>query len=103
MNSDDNTPALGIPTIPRTITREETLPAVPGDDIDPELGVSVEDLNVFDAFWHEVGMLACEDPRPSTPEEKERAEQTYRSLVEMMSKPPEEVRAERERRRARGK
>lgn len=103
MNSDDKTPSFGVPTVPRTITVEEALPESPGDEIHPALGIPIEDLNAFDAFWYEVGMLACEDPRPSTPEEKERAADTYRSLLEMMSKSPEEIRAERERRRARRK
>lgn len=102
MNSDDNnTPALGVPILPRTITTEEAPPESTGDAIHPELGIPIKDLNVFDAYWHEVGMLACEDPRPSTAEEKQRAEETYRSLLEMMSKPPEQVRAERDRRRGR--
>jgi len=102
MSSDDKTPSLGVPAIPRAITTEEVLPDSSIDEFHPELGIPIKDLNVVDAYWHERGMLACEDPRPSTPEEKERALATYRSLVEMMARPPEEVRAERQRRRTRG-
>jgi len=101
MRSDDKTPSLGVPAIPRAITIEEVSPDSASDEIDPDLGIPIKDLNVVDAYWHERGMLACEDPRPSTREEKERALATYRSLVEMMARPPEDVRAERQRRRTR--
>lgn len=101
MSSDDKTPSLGVPAIPRAITIEEVSPDSPSDAFDPERSIPIKDLNVVDAYWHERGMLACEDPRPSTPEEKERALATYHSLVKMMSRPPEEVRAERRRRRTR--
>lgn len=103
MNTDDTTPSFGVPLVPRTVTAEEASPDAPGDEVHPELGVPIKDLNVLDAYWYELGMLASEDPRPSTPEEQERAAATYQSLLDMMSRPPEEVRAERQRRRARGR
>lgn len=99
MNSDDHTPSFGVPITPRTITTEEVEAA--GDAIHPELGIPIKDLNTLDAYWHERAMLACEDPRSRTPELKERAAATYQSLLELMSKSPAEIRAEREQRRAR--
>lgn len=103
MNSDDHTPSFGVPITPRTITAEEMRPEAPGDAIHPELGIPIKDLNALDAYWHERAMLACEDPRPRTPEQKERAATTYQSLLNMMSKSPVEIQAARDRRRARRK
>src|SRR6185503_13559336 len=50
----------------------EVAPAPPGaDDVDPALGFSEADLNLLDAFYHQLALDASQDPRPNTPEEDE--------------------------------
>ena len=71
------------------------------DDIDPALGIPVRDLNLFNAYWHELAVIASEDPRPNTPEEQAADDELYAKCLETLSKSPAEVRAERDRARAR--
>ncbi len=100
MDSDDNTPAFGVKV--RAVaandeaSREQTV-----EEIDPDLGIPVKDLNLFNAYWHELAVLASEDPRPNTPEDQAADDELHAKCLETMSKSPAEVRAERENARAR--
>ncbi len=48
---------------------EGTAAAPAADGVDPVLGVSEADLNLLDAFYHQLALDAAADPRPNTPEE----------------------------------
>ncbi len=61
----------------------------------------MKDLNVFNAYWRELAMIASEDPRPNTAEEQAADDELYAKCLEVTSKSSAEVRAERERARAR--
>ncbi len=72
------------------------------DDLDPDLGIPIKDLNLVDAYFHELGIQAAEDRRPNTPEEQALDDALFARMKETMTKSPEQVRAERAaRRRAR--
>lgn len=98
MNHDDNTPALGVPTTRAGATSDEGAVVQPRDEIDPNLGMPVKDLNLFNAYWHELGVMDGEDPRPNTPEEQTDVDELYAMGLATMSKSPEQVRQERRRR-----
>jgi hypothetical protein len=91
MNPNDKTPAHGVPS---------TTTDTPSDRVaETELTVAPEDLALFDAYHHELGLLAAETARPSTPEEQAEVDALYAETLETMSKSPDQVRAERRRRR----
>lgn len=100
MDSDDNTPAFGVRLGPVT-ANDEASREQKADEIDPDLGIAVKDLNLFNAYWHELAMIASEDPRPNTTEEQAADDELHAKCLELMSKSPAEVRAERERARSR--
>lgn len=56
-------------------------------------------LDLIDAYYHERGVIASEDPRPCSPEEQAEVYEIYARGLELMKKSPDEVRAERRRRR----
>lgn len=97
MTTDDKTPAFGVPTTPAEGVLDEAVVEETSDAIDPDLGVPVKDLNLFDAYYHELGMLAVENPRTLSPEEQAALDELYATTLETMSKSPEQVRAERRR------
>jgi hypothetical protein len=101
MDSDDNTPAFGVRTSRTDAVIDETSPEQTADEIDPDLAIPVKDLNVFNAYWHELAVIASEDPRPNTAEEQADDDELYAKCLETTSKSPAEVRAERERALAR--
>jgi hypothetical protein len=79
-------------------TVDEGAPAPPAaDGVDPVLGVSEADLNLLDAFYHQLALDAAADPRPSTPEEDADDEWLMERARQRMSMSPDEVRAQRER------
>ena len=99
MTNDDKTPAFGVPTTAAESVLDEAAVEGTSSDIDPDLGLPVKDLNLFDAYYHELGMLAVENQRPLSPEEQAALDELYARTLETMSKSPEQVRAERQRRR----
>lgn len=101
MNSDDNTPAFGVPNVRAVATIDDASRDQQVDEVDPDLGIPVKDLNLFNAYWHELAMIASEDPRPNTPEEQAADDELHARCLEMLSKSPAEVRAERDRARGR--
>ena len=101
MNSDDNTPAFGVPAGRTVAAIDETSAEPTADEHDPDLAIPVKDLNVFNAYWRELAVMASEDPRPNTSEEQATDDELYAKCLETTSKSPAEVRAERERARAR--
>ena len=101
MDSDDNTPAFGVPAGRTVAVIDETSAEHTADELDPDLAIPVKDLNVFNAYWHELAVLASEDPRPNTAEEQAADDELHAKCLETLSKSPAEVRAERERARAR--
>ena len=100
MNSDDNTPAFGVPAGRAVVANDEASAEQTADELDPDLAIPVKDLNVFNAYWRELAVIASEDPRPNTPEEQAADDELYAKCLEVTSKSPAEVRAERERARA---
>lgn len=91
MSSSSQRPPKG----PKPGTRD------PGaDDIDPDLGIPVKDLNLFNGYWHARAVMASEDPRPNTPEEQAADDELYARCLETLSKSPAEVRVERTRARS---
>ena len=70
------------------------------DDIDPDLGIPVKDLNLFNGYWHARAVMAAEDPRPNTPEEQAADDELCARCLETLSKSPAEVRVERARARS---
>ena len=101
MNNDDNTPAYGVPNVRAVATIDDASREQELDEVDPDLGIAVKDLNLFNAYWRELAMIASEDPRPNTPEEQAAEDELYARCLETLSKPPAEVRAERDRERRR--
>ena len=101
MDSDDNTPAFGVPRVRAVAANDEASREQTVEEIDPDLGIPVKDLNLFNAYWHELAVLASEDPRANTAEEQAADDELHAKCLETMSKSPAEVRAERERARAR--
>jgi hypothetical protein len=103
MNSDDNTPAFGVRVpIGRTVgATDEASAEQTADELDPDLGIPAKDLNIFNAYWRELAVIASEDPRPNTAEEQLADDELYAKCLETTSKPPADVRAERELARAR--
>ena len=100
MNSDDNTPAFGVPAGRTAAAIDETSAEQTADELDPDLAIPVKDLNVFNAYWRELAVMASEDPRPNTAEDQVADDELYAKCLETTSKSPAEVRAERERTRA---
>jgi hypothetical protein len=100
MDSDDNTPAFGVPNVRAVAVIDEASREQKADEIDPDLGIAAKDLNLFNAYWHELATIASEDPRPNTEEEQAADDELYAKCLETMSKSPTEVRDERERARA---
>jgi hypothetical protein len=77
---------------------DEVAPASPGaDGVEPVLGVSEADLNLLDAFYHQLALDASQDPRPNTPEEDEDDAWLMERARQRMSMSPAEARAQRER------
>ena len=101
MNSDDNTPAFGVPAGRAVVANDEASAEQATDELDPDLAIPVKDLNVFNAYWRELAVIASEDPRPNTAEEQAADDELYAKCLEVTSKSPAEVRAECERARAR--
>lgn len=101
MDSDDNTPAFGVRTGRAVAPIDETSAEQTADELDSDLAIPAKDLNVFNAYWHELAVIASEDPRPNTAEEQAADDELHAKCLETMSKSPAEVRAERERARAR--
>lgn len=97
MNSDDNTPAFGVPAGRAVVANDEASAEQTADELDPDLAIPVKDLNVFNAYWRELATIASEDPRPNTVEEQAADDELYAKCLEVTSKSPAEVRAERER------
>lgn len=91
MNPNDKTPAHGVPS---------TADAGADRARETELVVAAEDLAVYDAFHHELGVMAAESTRPATPDEQAEFDALYAETSETMSKTPEQVRAERWTRRS---
>ena len=75
-------------------------PEPDADVIDPDLGIAVKDLNLFNGYWHARAVMASEDPRPNAPEEQAADDELYARCLETLSKSPAEVRVERARARA---
>jgi hypothetical protein len=100
MDSDDNTPAFGV-KVRAVAANDEASREQAVEEIEPALGIPVKDLNLFNAYWHELSVLASEDPRENTAEEQAADDELHAKCLETMSKSPAEVRAERERARAR--
>lgn len=101
MNSDDNTPAFGVPAGRAVVANDEASADQTADELDPDLAIPVKDLNVFNAYWRELAVIASEDPRPNTAEEQAADDELYEECLDVTSKSPAEVRAERERARVR--
>ncbi len=101
MNSDDNTPAFGVPAAGAVNVIDEATGDQTADELDPDSGIPVKDLNVFNAYWHELAAIASESPRPNTAEEQAVDDELYMKCLETMSRSPAEIRAERERARER--
>lgn len=99
MNSDDNTPAFGVPTGRTAAALDDASAEQTADEVDPDLKIPVKDLNVFNAYWRELAVMASEDPRPNTAEDQAADDELHAKCLEMTSKSPAEVRAERERAR----
>ena len=99
MNSDDNTPAFGVPAGRAVVANDEASAEQTADELDPDLAIPVKDLNVFNAYWRELAVIASEDPRPNTAQEQTADDELYSKCLEVTSKSPAEVRAERERAR----
>lgn len=100
MDSDDNTPAFGV-KVRAVAANDEASRDQAVEEVDPDLGIPLKDLNLFNAYWHELAVLASEDPRANTAEEQAADDELHAKCLETMSKSPAEVRAERERARAR--
>ncbi len=86
MKSRDKTPASGVPIAAAAIDNKGSAKQKI-DDIDPVLGIPVRDLNLFNAYWHEVAVMASEDPRPNTPEEQVADDELYARCLETLSNP----------------
>ncbi len=95
MTNDDKTPAFGVPTNATEAIIDEASIEDGSDEVDPDLGIPAKDLRLFDAYFHELGVLAAEDPRPNSPEEQAAIDELYAQTLETMSKSPEELRVER--------
>jgi hypothetical protein len=79
-------------------TVDEVAPAQPGGEgVDPVLGVSEADLDLLDAFYHQLALDASQDPRPNTPEEDADDEWLMDRARKRMSMSRAEVCAQRER------
>ena len=98
MDSDDNTPAFGV-KVRAVAANDEASREQAVEEIDPDLGIPGKDLNLFNAYWHELAVLASEDPRANTAEEQAADDELHVKCLETMLKSPAEVRAERERAR----
>lgn len=96
MNSDDNTPAFGVRTARAVTAIDDASVEQTTDELDPDHAIPAKDLNVFNAYWHELAAIASEDPRPNTAEEQAADDELHAKCLEMMSKSPAAVRAERE-------
>src|SRR5437868_2617291 len=70
----------------------------PADDVDPVLGISECDLNIVNAFYHELAVDASQDPSPLTAAELVELESLDASLSRLKSMSREELLAERARR-----
>jgi hypothetical protein len=101
MDSDDNTPAFGVPAGRAVVANDEASAEQTGDELDPDLAIPVRDLNVFNAYWHELAVISSEDSRPNTAEEQAADDELYAKCLETTSKSPAEIRAQRERTRDR--
>ena len=55
MDSDDNTPAFGV-KVRAVAANDEASREQTGEEIDPDLGIPVKDLNLFNAYWHELAV-----------------------------------------------
>jgi hypothetical protein len=71
MTTDDWSPPTDEyerPSIRASVDRPQP---VERDWIDPVLGISERDLLLVEAFYHNLGVEASEDPSPPTPDEQE--------------------------------
>jgi hypothetical protein len=68
-------------------------------DADLALGVSEADIRLVDAFYHEVALEASNDRAPATHEEQAANAALAESFARLNAMTPDELRAERARRR----
>lgn len=101
MNHDDNTPtpAFGVPTVRPGVAIGDASLDKSAEAIDPDLGIPVRDVNLFDAYSHELARMAAEDPRPDTPEEQADVERLYAMSLDAHTKTREQLLEERRLRR----
>lgn len=90
---------MGLPLACASATGDEAAVERPRETIAPTLGIPVKDLNLFNAYWHELGVMDGEDSSPNTPEEQADVDELYAIGLVTMSKSPAQVREERRRRR----
>lgn len=89
--SDDWTPPTGEYKRPRIIASVE-VPAGPDVEcIDPVLGISERDLRLVDAFYHNLGVQASEDPSPPTAEEQESIDWLGEQFAKLQAMTPGEL------------
>jgi hypothetical protein len=99
--SDDWSPPTGEHERPPTIDSIEVTSEL-DEEVDPVLGISARDLRLVDAFYHNLGVVASEDPSPPTAEEEQSINWLGEQFEKLQAMTPEELealRAERARRR----
>ena len=62
------------------------------------LGVSEADINLVDAYFHELALESVSDPSPLTPEEQAADAGSVAAFERLKAMTPDELRAERARR-----
>lgn len=95
MNRDDNTPALGVPTdvVGAAVDNASFDPAA--EQIDQDLGIPTKDVNLFDAYWHELARMAADDPRPDSAEDEADVEKLYAMCLDSQTKTRDQLLEER--------
>jgi len=97
--SDDWSPPTGEYERLRILASVEVAPEVEDEDcVDPVLGISERDLRLVDAFYHNLGVQASEDPSPPTAEEQESIDWLGDQFAKLQAMTPEELEALREER-----
>lgn len=96
--SDDWTPPTGEYERPRIMASVEVKAALGEECIDPVLGISERDLRLVDAFYHNLGVQASEDPSPPTVEEQDSIDWLGEQFAKLQAMTPEELDALREER-----
>ncbi len=89
--SDDWTPPTGEYERPRIIASVEVSAGSDVECIDPVLGISERDLRLVDAFYHNLGVQASEDPSPPTAEEQESIDWLGEQFAKLHAMTPEEL------------